>query len=107
MSFPTNPIDDDLYTNSKGMQYLYSSSENKWTLIGGFGITGVPGAQGVTGLQGTQGTTGIQGPIAGFTGAIEYSFDGSGSAITVGTKKDLYIPYDMTITGWKLFGTQA
>ena len=71
------------------------------------GLQGIQGTQGVTGLQGIQGTQGVTGVpgVPGVTGAIEIIFDGGGSEIVVGAITDLYIPYEMNITGWKLLGT--
>jgi hypothetical protein len=39
--------------------------------------------------------------------AINFIIDGGGSAITTGVKGFVDIPYDMTITGWKVFADQT
>ncbi len=39
--------------------------------------------------------------------SINYIIDGGGSAITTGVKGFVEIPYDMTITGWQIFGDQS
>jgi hypothetical protein len=39
--------------------------------------------------------------------SINYIIDGGGSAITTGVKGFVEIPYDMTITGWQVFGDQS
>lgn len=38
---------------------------------------------------------------------INYIIDGGGSAITTGVKGFVEIPYNMTITGWQVFGDQS
>jgi len=39
--------------------------------------------------------------------AIEIAFDGGGATLTVDSKGDYTVPYDMTITGWDLLADQS
>lgn len=38
---------------------------------------------------------------------INFVIDGGGSAVTIGMKGFVEIPYAMTITGWQIFGDQS
>jgi len=74
MSFPSNPSDQQTYTNSIGTVYVYNLSRNAWNIkttnIGVTGLQGVTGiALGSTGIQGVTGLIGGTG-IQGVTGLI-------------------------------------
>jgi hypothetical protein len=77
------------------------------------GITGATGSIGATGSTGPQGPMGSTGPtgLIGPTGISTRSFgitiDGSGSPITTGIKGDVYVPVNLTITGWTLIADQV
>lgn len=51
--------------------------------------------------------TGIGGTSQGGKVSINFIIDGGGSAITTGVKGFVEIPYNMTITGWQVFGDQS
>lgn len=82
---------------------------NTWeTVTGTQGPQGAQGPQGTTGATGSQGDAGAQGPqgAQGSQGsssaAITCVFDGMGSALVVGSKVYLEVPFGMTITGWTI-----
>lgn len=43
----------------------------------------------------------------GQTGALHVTLDGGGAAITTGVKLDVEVPYDLTVTGWRLVADQS
>lgn len=66
MSFPTNPINGELYSNVFGTQWQFDSTRTTWNIVsqeiqGNTGIQGSTGLQGYSGDTGLQGLTGIQG----------------------------------------------
>lgn len=100
-----------------GNAYLYDTA---WHLLtgggggGGGSSTGVPGADGDDGQDGygIPGATGATGPAGSIsTGQksriVGITIDGSGTAITTGTKGFYYCPYAGTITASTLLSTDA
>ena len=67
MSFPSSPIDQQLYINNLGTSYTYVAADGKW-IITAQEIQGYTGATGLTGSQGYTGATGLTGS-QGYTGA--------------------------------------
>jgi hypothetical protein len=74
---------------------------------GPLGPTGPTGPLGPTGPQGVTGPTGPTGPIAAVTSSMIYVIEGVGDPIATGVKGDLPIPYDATITQWRLLADQT
>jgi hypothetical protein len=70
------------------------------------GATNLPWAQ-ITGTGG--GVTSVLGQTGAvtFDVAIPFVIDGGGAAITTGIKGDLEVPFDGTITAWRLVADQA
>lgn len=60
MAFPTNPIDNEIYTNPLGTAWKYSSDRTAWLID----------SQVITGITGIQGSTGISGLSSAFTWVI-------------------------------------
>ena len=86
MSFPLNPINNDIYLTPLGTRYIYNSARTAWIIssqaVSGFsgysGYSGKQGSSGYSGLatSGYSGYSGVDGHI-GATGPSGYSGVGS------------------------------